>query len=164
MKYIGILFAVALISFVSCNQHTDNTQALQAQIDSLQTRLQQSYKPGLGEFMSGIQVHHNKLWFAGINNNWKLADFELSEIKETLEDIQKYNTDRKEVPSISMLSGPIDEVNKAIQGKDEAQFKAGFMLLTNTCNTCHHANHFEFNVIKIPDAPPFTNQNFKPEK
>jgi len=51
-----------------------------------------SYKPGFGEFMGGIQVHHEKLWFAGTNQNWKLAGFEIHEIKESMDDIRKYCT------------------------------------------------------------------------
>ena len=35
--------------------------------------------PGFEEFMSNIQAHHAKLWFAGQNHNWKLADFEIHE-------------------------------------------------------------------------------------
>ena len=80
MKYaIGFILLLAL---AACNQQGGNTQQLQAQIDSLQHKLDSTYKPGFGEFMSSIQVHHNKLWFAGTNNNWKLADFEITEIKE----------------------------------------------------------------------------------
>jgi hypothetical protein len=64
--------------------------------------------------MSGIQVHHAKLWFAGDARNWKLAEF-----------------------------------------------KSAFILLTNTCNNCHRATKHEFNVIRVPQTPPFTNQVFE---
>ena len=43
--------------------------------------MKEKYRPGLGEIMSGIQTHHAKLWFAGINENWKLADYEVKELK-----------------------------------------------------------------------------------
>ncbi|MEO6833090.1 MAG: hypothetical protein ABI378_11270, partial [Chitinophagaceae bacterium] len=74
-----------LLSFglFACNQQNNQTQGLQNQIDSLNKKLADTYKPGFGEFMSGIQVHHNKLWFAGKNQNWALADFEIHEILET---------------------------------------------------------------------------------
>lgn len=73
------IFLIALfsISLFACNQQTDNTQVLQNRIDSLEQKLANTYKPGFGEFMSGIQAHHSKLWFAGQNENWKLADFEV---------------------------------------------------------------------------------------
>jgi len=79
-----------------CSQQTDKTQLLQNRIDSLEGKLADTYKPGFGEFMSSIQVHHNKLWFAGQNDNWKLAEFEVNEIKETVEAIEKYQTEREE--------------------------------------------------------------------
>jgi hypothetical protein len=160
-KLAGLIFASAL--FLACNPPEPHTQALQEKVNDLQAQLSNVYKPGLGEFMSGIQVHHSKLWFAGINSNWKLADFEVGEIKEALDAIQKFNTDRKEVQSIPMLFGALDSINGAIQKKNAAQFKSSFALLTNTCNTCHKANNFEFNVIKIPETPPFSNQNFELE-
>src|ERR1700747_1670747 len=99
MKIVLSLLFVTLI-IASCSQQSDNTKQLQARIDSLQQKLNNTYKPGLGEFMLGIQEHHAKLWFAGINKNWALADFEVHEIGETVDDIKQYCTDRPEVKSI----------------------------------------------------------------
>jgi hypothetical protein len=44
----------------------------------------ESYEPGLGEFMTATQLRHAKLWFAGKQNNWDLAAYEIDEIKEGL--------------------------------------------------------------------------------
>ncbi|MBS1636979.1 MAG: hypothetical protein JST26_13765 [Bacteroidetes bacterium] len=41
------------------------------------------------------------------------------------------------------------------------RFKNHFETLTNTCNNCHRATSHGFNVIKIPNSPPFSNQEFK---
>ena len=49
--------------------------------DSLH-KMMAEYAPGLGEIMGGIQTHHAKLWYAGINDNWKLAQYEIDELKE----------------------------------------------------------------------------------
>ena len=155
---ILFLFVVCLCG---CHHSAKETQVLQASIDSLEQKLAESYKPGFGEFMSGIQAHHSKLWFAGQNQNWKLADFEIHEIMEATEDIRKYETDRKESELIGMINPAIDSINVAIHKKDPALFKSSFTLLTNTCNACHHAASFEFNVVKIPDSQPFSNQDFK---
>lgn len=148
------------IQCFSCSNQSHQLQLLQQHTDSLQQQLNNTYKPGFGEFMSSIQVHHNKLWFAGINNNWKLADFEVHEIMETLDDIKNYQPGRKESRELSMLLPALDTVNNAIQQKNWGQFKSAYLLLTNTCNQCHKANDFEYNVIKIPDNPPFSNQDF----
>ncbi len=159
MKWI--LFSLTILAF-GCQQPSNKIQILQSRIDSLENKLKETYKPGFGEFMSSIQVHHNKLWFAGQNQNWKLADFEIHEIMETIEDIRKYETERKESRMTEMIIPALDSVNVAIQLKNAIRFKNSFILLTNTCNTCHRASEFEFNVVKIPDSPPFSNQEYKP--
>jgi hypothetical protein len=147
---------------MACNPESRKVGELQTKIDSLENRLNQAYVPGFGEFMSSIQVHHNKLWFAGINRNWQLADFEIHEIMETVGNIQKYQTARKESKEIDILLPVLDSVGASIRTGDEIAFRKNFNVLTETCNTCHKQNDFGFNVVKIPDSPPFTNQVFKP--
>lgn len=56
-----------------------------------------------GEFMSSVQAHHIKLWFAGTNKNWPLAYFEIKEIMELVDDIQKFETDREETKLIVII-------------------------------------------------------------
>lgn len=162
MKHITLFTVV--ITFIACNQQAGKEELLQKRIDSLQQKLADTYRPGFGEFMSNIQVHHAKLWFAGQNQNWKLADFEIHEIMEALDDIQQYQGERKESKEIGMLTPALDSVNKAIEQKDIASFNNSFILLTNTCNDCHRAADFEFNVVKIPETPPFNNQSFEVQK
>ena len=158
MKAILILFTICIIA--SCNQ-SDNTPALQSRIDSLEKKLATTYKPGFGEFMSSIQVHHAKLWFAGKEQNWELADFEMHEIGEAIDAIKEYQTEREESKKIDMLKPALDAVNDAIQKKDAVLFNSSYLLLTNTCNNCHKAVNFSFNIVKIPEIPPFSNQAFK---
>jgi hypothetical protein len=93
----NLFFLVCAFSFFSCSNQSSDIQALQRKVDSLQLKIDNAYKPGLGEFMSQIQVHHAKLWFAGKNQNWELADFEIGEIEEALNDIPVFCSDRPEV-------------------------------------------------------------------
>lgn len=159
-----ILYSILIIGLFACNQEKENLQVLQNRIDGLEIKLTDTYKPGFGEFMSGIQAHHSKLWFAGQNENWKLADFEVHEIMEAIENIQKFQKERKESKIIDIINPALDSVNNAIMQKNPALFKSSFSILTNTCNECHQATNFEFNVIKIPDSQPFSNQDFKVNK
>lgn len=160
VKNFLFLFSIAILA-LSCNNKSQQYAKLQAEIDSLQQKLDDTYKPGFGEFMSAIQVHHAKLWFAGTNENWPLAKFEINEIMELLDDLQKYETDRPEIKQIPMINPALDSVNKAISSRNKDSFVNSFELLTNTCNNCHHAVNYEFNHVKIPDTPPFSNQVFK---
>lgn len=156
--YISFMLSILF----SCDeQQATDTRMLQAKIDSLQNKLDKTYKPGLGEFMSSIQLHHTKLWFAGQNQNWKLADFEINELKESIADIKEYCPDRVEIKSIGMIDPAIDSICNAINHGNSSQFKDDYILLTTTCNNCHQATEHAFNVIKIPDTPPFGDQDFK---
>jgi hypothetical protein len=159
-----LVLVILLFALFACNQQAENTKVLENRIDSLEKKLADTYKPGFGEFMSSIQSHHSKLWFAGQNENWKLADFEVHEIMEAIEDIQKFQTERKESQMIGMINPALDSINNAIQQKNPALFKSSYTLLTNSCNDCHHTANFEFNVVKIPDSQPFSNQDFKAGK
>jgi len=162
MKY-SIIIIIFIATIISCNSSMDNA-SLQHRIDSLEKKLDAAYKPGFGEFMSSIQVHHAKLWFAGQNKNWPLADFEIHEIMEAVENIQQYQSERKESEKIIMLNPAMDSVTAAIKNQDSLQFKNSYILLTNTCNNCHHAVQFGFNVVTIPEKPPFSNQIFTVER
>ena len=160
MKIAFFLLAIMFVTS-ACKQQTGNTGTLQSRIDSLEKKLANTYKPGFGEFMSSIQVHHAKLWFAGQNQNWELADFEMHEIGEALDAIQQFQTEREESKKIIMMKPSLDSVKDAIGKKDPALFKSSYLLLTNSCNNCHKAVDFGFNIVKIPETPPFSNQAFK---
>jgi hypothetical protein len=162
MKYLFYTFIT--FGLLSCTQRKDNNQQLQDRLDSLEKQIANAYKPGFGEFMSGIQSHHSKLWFAGQKQNWKLADFEVHELMEAVEAIKKYQSERKETQLIGMIIPALDSVNIAIQHKDSELFRGSFIHLTNECNHCHIETKFEFNRIKVPDASPFSNQNFSDEE
>lgn len=156
------ILVIAIVFFLfSCGNESASVKKLQSRIDSLEQKVNDSYKPGLGEFMSGIQVHHEKLWFAGINENWDLADFEIHEIMESVDAIKKYEIERTESKAIPMIEPALDSVNAAIKQRNLAQFKNSFVLLTNTCNNCHKDVNYPFNNVKIPETPPFSNQVFQ---
>jgi len=156
-----IIILICLITLAACHNTYVPNKNLQSQIDSLQTKINNAYKPGLGEFMSSIQVHHEKLWFAGTAQNWRLADFEIHEMMEAVDDIKEYASDRPETKYIAMLQPAIDSLDKSIQQKSESMFTHSFILLTNTCNNCHTEVNYNFNKVKIPETPPFSNQVFK---
>jgi hypothetical protein len=162
MRYLSVSLLVFYL--FSCNQQQETERiVLQNQMDSLRIRLDSANFRGLGEFMLSIQMHHAKLWFAGKNGNWDLAKFEMEEIQESLTDIQKYCTDRPEIKVLPMIIPPLDSIKTAIASKNMNSFKSSFNLLTNACNNCHKVSKFGFNVIKVPDTPPVTNQVFEPQ-
>ncbi|WFU25635.1 hypothetical protein QA649_05345 [Bradyrhizobium sp. CB1717] len=126
------------------------------------------YQPGLGEFMTATQLRHAKLWFAGKQNNWDLAAYEIDEIKESLEDAARLFPTSDGIPVAEMIKTIIDprieELEKAVRAKSSTKFTAAFDELTRGCNSCHAGAGKPFIRIQRPIASPLTNQNFAPEK
>lgn len=118
------------------------------------------YKPGMGELMSSIQLHHAKLWFAGENDNWLLAEYNQSLIRSAFKKIQLYHGETNEAKAAVMIDPAMDSIRNAIARKDRQAFESGFRFLTASCNTCHVVTKHGFNLIIIPTTPPIGNQDF----
>jgi hypothetical protein len=117
--------------------------------------------PGLGEIMTLQQLRHIKLWFAGHTGNWPLADYEMGELGEGFEDVNKLlggDTVDKAV------GAAMQALQKVIDNKDRAAFPAAFDQLTAGCNGCHHTLDHGFIAIQRPTSLPYSNQNFAPQK
>jgi hypothetical protein len=128
----------------------------------------EQHGPGLVEIMMATQSHHAKLWYAGNARNWELADYQVDELKEGLEDAAKAIPDYKGVPIGSMINNlimpPIEEVEAAIKAQDRAKFVAAYDKLTAACNTCHNGSKRGFIVIQRPAGAAFPNQAFAPKR
>jgi hypothetical protein len=117
--------------------------------------------PGLGEIMTLQQLRHIKLWFAGRAGNWPLADYEVGELNEGFEDVNKLlGGDTVE----KMVGSPIKSLQKAIDDKNRAAFMTAFDSLSAGCNNCHHTLDHGFIVIQRPSLLPYSDQVFEPQK
>src|SRR5271155_6262818 len=117
--------------------------------------------PGLGEIMSLQQMRHIKLWFSGHGGNWPLADYEIGELKEGFEDVEKLlGGDIVE----QHVGAPIAALEKAIAGKSRGAFDAAFDKLSAGCNACHRMLDHGFIAIQRPTSLPYSDQSFAPRK
>ncbi len=163
-----LLFVPVLFLF-SCTNDRTTLKTLQSEInylnaknDSLEKEIQ-NVKPGLGDLMLMIQVHHNKLYFAGRNANWPLAQFEHDEIMKILKQAENIEKERSEVKLFHVMIYPqMDSIQHSIKLKDVEKFSSCFIALTNACNNCHTNTKFEFNkIVSDPEHPPYSNQEFQ---
>jgi len=117
--------------------------------------------PGLGEIMTLQQLRHIKLWFAGRAGNWALADYEMGELNEGFEDVNKLlggDTVDK------MVGDPLKALQKAIEDKNRTAFTTAYDKLSAGCNNCHRALDHAFIVIQRPALSPYSDQVFEPQK
>jgi hypothetical protein len=127
------------------------------------------YRPGLGDLMTmTVQPRHIKLLLAGHEQNWPYAKYELKELQEAFDRVARAVPGYKGLPLGGMIDaiakGPMDELAKAIDAKDEVAFDAGYEKLTQGCNACHQAANVGMVVIKVPSGSSFPDQDFRPVK
>jgi len=162
MKTGYFLLAICyVLSSCTSSETQKKIETMQKRIDTLNAQMQKQ-KTDLGETMLGIQMHHQKLWFAGTAGNWPLAGYEVKEMQEAFELTQQIDNERPEVVNIKVIYPSLSTVKHAIEKKDMEAFKAGYSDLTRTCNNCHRMGEVTFNNIIVPTVPPVSDQEFKP--
>ena len=121
--------------------------------------------PGLGEYMTTIQLHAGKLWFAAKAANWELAEYELDELKETMEAAKGLNAEKNGVKISdvldSVLQTQVAALDKSIKSKSQTKFQSSYDETLSACNGCHESAGYKFIHIVRPSAPPVTNQRWE---
>ena len=128
-----------------------------------------SYVMGMGDLMNTlIQPRHAKLGLAGRAENWALANYALSELRQVFERIGKAVPKFRGMPVPDLidaaLTAPLGAVEAAIRQKDPQKFAAAYDQVTQGCNACHIELDHPFVVIKTPDATVFPDQDFNPRQ
>jgi cytochrome c553 len=132
--------------------------------DQKPANAQERYVPRLNDIMVAAQLRHFKLWYAGVVQNWPLANYELAQIRASIEDAKNLYPNNS-TPNMSTMAPVADELDSAIKAKDSLKFSQGFMKLTAACNSCHEAAGVGFIKIREPklsplETSPFSDENF----
>lgn len=122
------------------------------------------YHPELGEQMLGIQIRHDRLWFAGEAQNWNLAAFEIQELKEAFDAVVEQNREHAifqpaKLSDIlpAMTNAPIKSLRDAVDHSSKPEFEKAFDSLSAGCTGCHHIAGNDFLVIQRPTTPMLDN-------
>jgi hypothetical protein len=127
------------------------------------------YVMGIGDLMNTlIQPRHAKLGLAGRAENWALANYALSELRQVFAGIVKAVPKFRGMPVGDLvdlaLTQPLNAVDAAIKQQDTQKFAAAYDQVTQGCNACHMELDHPYVVIKTPDASAFPNQEFKAQR
>src|SRR5580692_7349750 len=127
------------------------------------------YVMGMGDLMNTlIQPRHAKLGLAGKAENWALANYALSELRQAFAGIAKAVPKFRGMPVSDLvdlaLTQPLNTVEAAIKQQDAQKFSAAYDQLSQGCNACHMELDHPYVVIKTPDASAFQNQEFKAQR
>jgi heme exporter protein D len=173
LSLLVIVFLLVRISSLGSDvqrirdQNNRELAALQDSLKRVQADLAtaKDLAPGLGEYMTTIQLHAGKLWFAAKASNWELADYELNELKETMEAAKALNAEKNGVKISgvldSVLQTQVAQLADSIKRKSSVEFQKSYDETLSACNGCHTEAGFKFIHIVRPSAPPVTNQKWE---
>ena len=123
---------------------------------------QPAYTPRLNSIMMLTQLGHFKLWYAGAVQNWPLANYELEQIRASI-DLAKALYPNSDKSNMDTMKPAADELDKAIQAKNSAKFASAFGRLTAACNACHEDTGLGFIKIREPRLSPIETSPFSDE-
>lgn len=116
------------------------------------------------ETMGYYQRFSHKLWLAGTNENWELADFYAHELEEVTERLiegdlihDDYNLSNL---SESLFLPKIGKVEEAIKDRNVVLFREHYELMLSGCNLCHQTTKHAFIKISVPTDTTAFNQVF----
>jgi hypothetical protein len=145
----------------------DGIAAVQASLKRVEAELAtvKELTPGLGEYMTTIQLHAGKLWFAAKAANWDLAVYELHELEETMEAVKKLNAEKNGVKISGVMDAvlrtQIAQLDATIKRKNSGEFQKAYDETLSACNGCHNESGHKFIQIIRPMVPPVTNQKWE---
>jgi hypothetical protein len=110
-------------------------------------------QPGLGTVMVEYSFRFGTLYYAAQGGNWKLADYQLTEMKEIQETGEATRPGRAQALKTfeEKFLGPIAA---AIKGQDLKAFNVAFQAGMKACNECHVDQKFGFIHYVLPKSSP----------
>lgn len=148
-RILAGVIAVAVTAFAAYGQESSPPQE------------QTPYRPSISDIMVRQQMRHIKLWFAGRDGNWPLADYEVDALKGGFDDLNELLGGKTVEEAVGAA---LSALEKAVDAKDRSAFPSAFDELTAGCNSCHRTLGHQFIVIERPVSLPYSDQSFAAPK
>ena len=146
-----LFFILPLLLLFACNQGKDKRiegnwikGTVTEQINTIEKHFR-----GFDNAMVETGYRYQELYWAGQDQNWEYADYQIGKIKIAIEN----GLERRPLRAKSseyFLTSVLPEMKKSIASKDTTIFNAGFQTLTVHCNSCHTLEKVPFFNVKIP--------------
>lgn len=92
---------------------------------------------------------YQELYWAGRDENWEYASYQLSKIQKTIKNGLERRPKRAKSAD-HFLSVAIPEMKMTLQKKDTSEFNKQFTAFTNSCISCHNREKVPFFSVKAP--------------
>lgn len=125
--------------------------------------------PELGQQMLELQIRHARLWQPGAARNWMLMQFELAELRESLNGVVELNGDHAALQPNRLadvlptfMDPALKQMQAAIDTQDGPAFDKAYDEVSKACTNCHASADHAFLVIQRPQSPMLDNLKAAP--
>ncbi|MCC5915415.1 MAG: hypothetical protein JJU46_13660 [Balneolaceae bacterium] len=159
-----LLPILLLIAFTSCQNETETTGQSEEDLLTQPIGSQDWLTGNLEEKLETITNHlrgfdmamvetgyrHVELYWAGQDENWGYADYQVEKLKLAIERGLERRPARAESAQ-QYLEQALPEMEDAVNERDKELFNQTFEAFTRSCNACHHAEQVPHFNVQIPE-------------
>lgn len=151
------LFSVSLLALNSCVNHKSTSQQDREVVQgewisgTEQEKLEiiEEQFGGFSTTMVEVAYRYQELYWAGQDENWEYADYQLEHIEEALESGLIRRPQRAKSAE-HFMTHTIFEMEKAIESEDLEVFNNKFNQMKVDCRSCHNMEKVPFINVSIP--------------
>jgi len=148
---IYLTFLLLVIVILACTQKNNHPAqgnwikgSEKEQIETIEKQFR-----GFDNAMVETAYRYQELYWAGQDENWDYAKYQIEKIKLTIENGLQRRPKRAKSAE-HFLTFTLPEMLKAVKSKDTAVFNSGFQFLRTACKNCHVMENVPFIQSIIP--------------
>ncbi len=153
-KIASVLFAamMAVIVISSCQQDTEKTYDTRWAGETMEEILAsfESQFGGFSQAMKEVNYRYNELYWAGMDQNWGYAGYQLDKLLGATRNGFIRRPDR-EPSAAQFVNNTSPQLMEAIEAGDKELFVERFNRFVESCNTCHEMEDVAFIQTVIPE-------------
>lgn len=146
------IILILSLGLFSCNQKTDKETVQGDWIKGTETEkiktIEKQFR-GFDNAMVETGYRYQELYWAGQDQNWEYADYQLEKIKIAIENGLERRPKRAKSAE-HFLNYVLPVMKKSLEKKDAEIFNKNFQTMTINCNSCHSMEKVPFFNVQIP--------------
>ena len=155
MKRIALILSAAVMAVVvisACQTETEKTYETRWVGETMEEILGnvESQFGGFSQAMMEVNYRYNELYWAGVDENWGYAEYQLDKLLDaTLKGFVR-RPDR-EASAAQFVNTSTPRLMETIENEDGDTFLERFDRYVESCNTCHEMEDVSFMRVIVPE-------------
>ena len=145
------MFIITLLLLWSCRNNQEQSAQGKWIKGTEQEKLETIENQFRGFDMAMVETgyRYQELYWAGQDENWDYADYQIEKIRKAIENGLERRPKRAKSAE-HFLTVALPKMEKALEKRDTAVFNKNFQLLTNSCISCHAMENVPHFAVKKP--------------